>query len=170
MNAKEKHVYLFSELDQAEAYAKDGWDSVRGLLGGKGANLADMTRLGVPVPPGLTVTTESCNAFLEAGEEFPEGMWDLVLEGLKVVEAQMGTKFGNVQEPLLVSCRSGAKFSMLGMMDTVLNIGLNDAVAEQMILQTSERFVFDLYRRLIQMFGSVVMDVPEEVFEAVIEA
>ena len=76
MNAKEKHVYLFSELDQAEAYAKDGWDSVRGLLGGKGANLADMTRLGVPVPPGLTVTTKSCNAFLEAGEEFPEGIWD----------------------------------------------------------------------------------------------
>ena len=90
MNTKEKHVYLFSELDQAEAYAKDGWDSVRGLLGGKGANLADMTRLGVPVPPGLTVTTESCNAFLEAGEEFPEGMWDQVLEGLKAVEAQMG--------------------------------------------------------------------------------
>ena len=170
MNAKEKHVYLFSELDQAEAYAKDGWDSVRGLLGGKGANLADMTRLGVPVPPGLTVTTESCNAFLEAGEEFPEGMWDQVLEGLKAVEAQMGRKFGDFQEPLLVSCRSGAKFSMPGMMDTVLNIGLNDAVAEQMILQTSERFVFDLYRRLIQMFGSVVMDVPDEVFEAVIEA
>ena len=93
MNAKEKHVYLFSELDQAAAYAKDGWDSVRGLLGGKGANLADMTRLGVPVPPGLTVTTESCNAFLEAGEEFPEGMWDQVLEGLKAVEAQIGRKF-----------------------------------------------------------------------------
>ena len=101
MNAKEKHVYLFSELDQAEAYAKDGWDSVRGLLGGKGANLADMTRLGVPVPPGLTVTTESCNAFLEAGEEFPEGMWDQVLEGLKAVEAQMGRKFGDLQDPLL---------------------------------------------------------------------
>ena len=97
-------------------------------------------------------------------------MWDQVLEGLKAVEAQMGRKFGDFQEPLLVSCRSGAKFSMPGMMDTVLNIGLNDAVAEQMILQTSERFVFDLYRRLIQMFGSVVMDVPDEVFEAVIEA
>ena len=103
MNAKEKHVYLFSELDQAEAYAKDGWDSVRGLLGGKGANLADMTRLGVPVPPGLTVTTESCNAFLEAGEEFPEGMWDQVLEGLKAVEAQMGRNFGDLQDPLVLS-------------------------------------------------------------------
>ena len=165
-----KTRFLFTELDQAEAYSKDGCDSVRGLLGGKGANLADMTRLGVPVPPGLTVTTESCNAFLEAGEEFPEGMWDQVLEGLKAVEAQMGRKFGDLQDPLLVSCRSCAKFSMPGMMDTVLNIGLNDAVAEQMILQTSERFVFDLYRRLIQMFGSVVMDVPDEVFEAVIEA
>ena len=170
MSATQKHVYLFSELDQAEAYVQGNWDSTRGLLGGKGANLADMTRLGVPVPPGLTVTTESCNAFLEAGEEFPQGMWEQVLEGLKVVEGKMGRKFGDLHDPLLVSCRSGAKFSMPGMMDTVLNIGINDAVAEQMIRQTSERFVYDLYRRLIQMFGSVVMDVPDEVFEAVIEA
>ena len=137
MSATQKHVYLFSELDQAEAYVQGNWDSTRGLLGGKGANLADMTRLGVPVPPGLTVTTESCNAFLEAGEEFPQGMWEQVLEGLKVVEGKMGRKFGDLHDPLLVSCRSGAKFSMPGMMDTVLNIGLNDAVAEQMIRQTS---------------------------------
>ena len=130
MSATQKHVYLFSELDQAEAYVQGNWDSTRGLLGGKGANLADMTRLGVPVPPGLTVTTESCNAFLEAGEEFPQGMWEQVLEGLKVVEGKMGLKFGDLHYPLLVSCSSGTKFSILGMMDTVLNIGLNDAVAE----------------------------------------
>ena len=92
MSATQKHVYLFSELDQAEAYVQGNWDSTRGLLGGKGANLADMTRLGVPVPPGLTVTTESCNAFLEAGEEFPQGMWEQVLEGLKVVEGNTSAK------------------------------------------------------------------------------
>ncbi len=109
MSATQKHVYLFSELDQAEAYVQGNWDSTRGLLGGKGANLAGMTRLGVPVPPGLTVTTESCNAFLEAGEEFPQGMWEQVLEGLKVVEGKIGRKFGNLHDPLLVYGEVGGK-------------------------------------------------------------
>ncbi len=168
-NKDPKYVYLFSEVNQAEEHA-GSWDAARGLLGGKGANLGDMTRLGVPVPPGLTVTTEACNAYLAAGEQFPEGMWEQVLAALTEVEKAMGKKIGDLQKPLLVSCRSGAKFSMPGMMDTVLNIGMNDAVAEEMIKRTGPRFVYDIYRRLIQMFGSVVMEVPDEVFEVVIEA
>ncbi|MCB8925076.1 MAG: pyruvate, phosphate dikinase [Ardenticatenaceae bacterium] len=168
--SNQKYVYLFSEVNQAEEHVGGSWEDVRGLLGGKGANLADMTRLGVPVPPGLTVSTEACNAYLEAGEKFPEGMWEQVLASIKEVEKAMGKKIGDLQKPLLVSCRSGAKFSMPGMMDTVLNIGMNDAVAEEMIKRTGPRFVYDIYRRLIQMFGSVVMEVPDEVFEAVIEA
>ncbi|MBK7897689.1 MAG: pyruvate, phosphate dikinase [Candidatus Promineifilaceae bacterium] len=167
---KKKYVYLFSEVNKAEEHVGGSWDAVRGLLGGKGANLADMTRLGVPVPPGLTVSTEACNAYLAAGEQFPEGMWEQVLEAMQEVEKAMGKKIGDLQKPLLVSCRSGAKFSMPGMMDTVLNIGMNDVVAEEMIKRTGPRFVYDIYRRLIQMFGSVVMEVPDEVFEVVIEA
>jgi pyruvate,orthophosphate dikinase len=167
---EKKYVYLFSEVNVAEEYAGGSWDGARGLLGGKGANLGDMTRLGVPVPPGLTVTTEACNAYLAAGEKFPEGMWEQILVSLKDVEKAMGKKIGDLQKPLLVSCRSGAKFSMPGMMDTVLNIGMNDVVAEEMIKRTGPRFVYDIYRRLIQMFGSVVMGVPDEVFEVVIEA
>ncbi|MCB9006027.1 MAG: pyruvate, phosphate dikinase [Ardenticatenaceae bacterium] len=166
----EKYVYLFSEVNLAEEHVGGSWEAVRGLLGGKGANLADMTRLGVPVPPGLTVSTEACNAYLAAGETFPDGMWEQVLESIKEVEKAMGKKIGDLQKPLLVSCRSGAKFSMPGMMDTVLNIGMNDVVAAEMIKRTGPRFVYDIYRRLIQMFGSVVMGVPDEVFEAVIEA
>ncbi len=166
----EKFVYLFTELDQASENMGGDWDQVRGLLGGKGANLGDMTRLGVPVPPGFTVTTKACNAYLAAGEKFPSGMWEQVLTAVKAVESQTGKKFNDVQKPLLVSCRSGAKFSMPGMMDTVLNIGMNDAVAEKMIDRAGARFVYDLYRRLVQMFGSVVMGVPDEAFEAVISA
>ncbi len=165
-----KYVYLFTELAEAEEYAGD-WDSVRGLLGGKGANLADMTRLGVPVPPGFTVTTEACNDYLAAGEKFPPGMWEQELQAVEGVEAQRGRIFGDLNKPLLVSCRSGGKFSMPGMMDTVLNIGMNDEVADAMVKRTNDpRFVYDLYRRLIQMFGSVVMGVPDEAFELVIEA
>ena len=123
-----KWVYLFNEVDQAEEYAGD-WDGVRGLLGGKGANLGDMTRAGVPVPPGLTITTEACNAF-QVTRQFPDGMWQQVLDALKVVEEQAGKKFGDPQKPLLVSCRSGAKFSMPGMMDTVLKIGMHAEVAK----------------------------------------
>ena len=166
-----KWVYLFNEVDQAESYMNGNWEGVRGLLGGKGANLADMTRIGVPVPPGFTVTTEACNAYLAAGQKFPEGMWEQVLTSLKAVEEQTGKKFGSIESPLLVSCRSGAKFSMPGMMDTVLNIGLNDDTAKAMVqLTENERFVFDSYRRLIQMFGSVVLGINDEAFEHVFDS
>jgi pyruvate,orthophosphate dikinase len=167
--AAPKYVYLFSELDEAQARVGGDWEAVRGLLGGKGANLADMTRLGTPVPPGFTVTTEACNAFLEAGEEFPSGLWEQVLASLEAIEKATGCRFGDPAAPLLLSCRSGSKFSMPGMMDTVLNIGLGDAVAEGMIEAGSDpRFVYDLYRRLVQMFASVVLGIPDEAFEAVI--
>ena len=166
--SEKKWVYLFSEVDQAEAYAGD-WESVRGLLGGKGANLADMTRIGIPVPPGFTVTTEACIAYQD-DRTFPEGMWDQALAALKVVEAKTEKKFGDPSNPLLVSCRSGAKMSMPGMMDTVLNIGLNDETAKGMVALTeNERFVYDSYRRLVQMFGSVVLEIPDEAFEDVLE-
>ena len=169
MSSKSKWVYLFDEVDEAQKYVGGDWEAVRGLLGGKGANLAEMVRIGIPVPPGFTVTTEACNAYLAAGENFPAGMWEQVLEALKTVEAASGKKFGDSKNPLLVSCRSGAKFSMPGMMDTVLNIGLNDDTLEGMIkLIGDERFVYDSYRRLVQMFGSVVMGIPDESFEEVI--
>ncbi len=163
------YVYLFSEIPLVEARVGHDWDKVKGFLGGKGANLAEMTRIGVPVPPGFTVSTEGCNAFLNAGKTFPAGMWEEVEEAVASIEAEVGRKFGDPLGPLLVSCRSGAKFSMPGMMDTILNIGLNDEVAEGMVELTGDaRFVYDLYRRLVQMFGNVVLDVPDEVFEAVI--
>jgi len=169
--ASTKHVYLFNEVEQAEALLGGEWEKVRSLLGGKGANLADMTRLGVPVPPGFTVTTAACNAYLDANESFPAGMWEEELEAVKAIEKATGKVFGDPENPLLVSCRSGAKFSMPGMMDTILNIGLNDDVVEGMVKLTDDsRFVYDLYRRLVHMFGSVVMGVPDEVFEAIITA
>lgn len=165
-----KWVYLFSEVAKAEKYAKT-WDGVRALLGGKGAGLADMNRGGLPVPPGFTVTTEACNAYLAAGEKFPAGMWDQELFALRQVEKATGKKLGDPKNPLLVSCRSGAKFSMPGMMDTVLNIGLNDVTAQGMIdLTGNDRFVFDAYRRLVQMFSTVVMGLSKEDFEKVLES
>jgi pyruvate,orthophosphate dikinase len=164
--SKNKWVYLFNEVAQAEDAVGGEWDKVRALLGGKGANLAEMTRIGVPVPPGFTVTTEACNAFLAEGEKFPAGMWEQELDALKAVENQTGKKFGDPNNPLLVSCRSGAKFSMPGMMDTVLNIGLNDETAARMVELTGDaRFVYDAYRRLVHMFGSVVLGIDDEEFE-----
>ncbi|RPH48106.1 MAG: pyruvate, phosphate dikinase [Desulfobacteraceae bacterium] len=166
-----KWVYLFNEVDLAEKYVGGNWDDVRGLLGGKGANLAEMARIGVPVPPGFSVTTEACNAYLAEGGAFPDGMWEQEKEALKTIELATGKKFGDPHNPLLVSCRSGAKFSMPGMMDTVLNIGLNDQTAIGLSgLIKDERFVYDSYRRLVQMFGSVVMGIPDEKFEEVISA
>ena len=168
--ATKKWVYLFNEVEQAEKYAKGDPDAVKALLGGKGANLAEMTRIKLPVPPFFTITTEACNAFQKTGE-FPEGMWNQSLKALRKIEAASGKKFGAAANPLLVSCRSGAKFSMPGMMDTVLNIGLNDKTAKGMVKLTgNERFVYDSYRRLIQMFGSVVLDMPDEAFEEVLES
>ena len=164
-------VYLFDQLDKVEAERKpEDWEAVRSLLGGKGANLFEMTRIGVPVPPGFTVTTEACNAYLAADRSFPEGMWEQEVEAMRALERVSGKRFGDAEDPLLVSCRSGSKFSMPGMMDTVLNIGLNDQAAQGLAKTTGDpRFVFDAYRRLVQMFGCVVMGMPDEPFEAVIE-
>ena len=167
---EKRWVYLFSELDAAEAAVKPtSWDDMKALLGGKGANLAEMTRLGLPVPPGFTVTTEACNAFSSHDRNFPEGMWAQEVAAMKKLEEKTGKHFGDPVNPLFVSCRSGAKFSMPGMMDTVLNIGLNDETAKGMVSQTGdERFVYDSYRRLVQMFGAVVLRVPDEPYEDVI--
>lgn len=161
----QKWVYSFDEVAKAEKHAGD-WDAVRSLLGGKGANLGEMTRIGIPVPPGFTATTEACLAYLESGNQFPEGLWEQELDALKETESATGKKFGDPKNPLLVSSRSGAKFSMPGMMDTVLNIGMNDEVAESMVKMTGDaRFVYDAYRRLVQMFGSVVLGINDEAFE-----
>ena len=164
-----KWVYTLDEIDQAEAAVDGDWDRVRGLLGGKGANLGEMNRLGVPVPPGFTLTTEACNDYLARGRELPEGLWEQTLSALRTMEQKTGKRFGDPANPLLVSCRSGAKFSMPGMMDTVLDIGLNDEVTEGMIKLTgNERFAYDSYRRLIQMYGTVVLGVRDEPFEDVL--
>jgi pyruvate,orthophosphate dikinase len=166
-----KWVYLYEDVDEVEQLVGGSWDNVKALLGGKGANLAEMWRIGVPVPPGFTVTTEACNAYLAAGEKFPEGMWEQELAAMKALEEKTGKKFGDPNNPLLVSCRSGAKFSMPGMMDTVLNIGMNDETAAGMVQLTGDaRFVYDAYRRLIQMFGSVVLGIPDEPFEEALDA
>ncbi|HET7481618.1 MAG TPA: pyruvate, phosphate dikinase, partial [Actinomycetota bacterium] len=155
-----KWVYDFSE----------GSSSQKELLGGKGANLAEMTNLGLPVPPGFTITTEACNAYREAGQNFPDGLLDEVAEHRKHLEETMGRQIGNASDPLLVSVRSGAKFSMPGMMDTVLNVGLNDESVRGLITQTgSDRFAWDSYRRLLQMFGKTVMDVDGDLFEDAIQ-
>ncbi len=160
-----KWVYLFNEVKEAEKVAGGSWDAVKALVGGKGSGLLDMTRAGVPVPPFFTVTTEACNAYQKAGK-FPKGLWEQELKALKEVEKKTGKKFGDPKNPLLVSCRSGAKFSMPGMMDTVLNLGLTDVTAEGMVKLTGNaRFVYDSYRRLVEMFGSVVLGIPDESFE-----
>jgi pyruvate,orthophosphate dikinase len=164
---KTKWVYRFDEVADAEKRFDGDWERVRGLLGGKGANLADMTRLGIPIPPGFTVTTEACNAYLAAGDEFPQGLWEQLMGAIESMERSCGRRFGAIDDPLLVSCRSGSKFSMPGMMDTILNIGLNDEVAAALAERSGDpRFAYDLYRRLVHMFGSVVLAVPDELFEA----
>ncbi len=164
-----KWVYRFTELDQIEEYVGGSWNDVRGLLGGKGANLAEMVRIGVPVPDGFIITTEACNEYLSLGEQLPEGLWEELTASLNEIEAATGKTFGDPKNPLLLSCRSGAKFSMPGMMDTVLNIGMNDATVAGLIESTGDpRVAYDLYRRLIQMFGSVVMHIPDDKFEEVI--
>jgi len=166
-----KWVYTFSEVETAEQTVGGDWEDVRALLGGKGSGLADMTRAGVPVPPGFTVTTEACNAYLSEEGKFPSGMWDQELAALNHVEDATGKSFGDASNPLLVSCRSGAKFSMPGMMDTVLNIGLNDETAAGMAeLTGDETFVFDAYRRLVEMFGEVVLGIEDEAFEGPMDA
>lgn len=133
-----KWVYLFNELDEAERAVGGSVDRARGLLGGKGYNLAEMTRLNISVPPGFTVTTEACNEYLEMGGVIPADTWEQEIAAIKVIESVTGKKFGDPSNPLLVSCRSGAKFSMPGMMDTILNIGLNNEIANGMIALTSD--------------------------------
>ncbi|HRV07062.1 MAG TPA: PEP/pyruvate-binding domain-containing protein, partial [Acidobacteriota bacterium] len=165
-----KWVYLFDELDQVQRKLGGDWEKVRAFLGGKGANLAEMTRIGLPVPPGYTVTTEACLKYLKEGPGFLEEVMVEEREALKEVERKTGKKFGDPKNPLLVSCRSGAKFSMPGMMDTVLNIGLNDETAKGMIeLTGDERFVYDAYRRLVHMFGTVVLGLADEPFEEALD-
>ncbi len=149
----------------------EGDSSMRDLLGGKGAGLAEMTNAGLPVPPGFTITTEACNDYFSAGEQLPDGLWADVLEAVKEVEALTGKGFGNAADPLLVSVRSGAKFSMPGMMDTVLNLGLNEETLHGLVALTgNERFGWDAYRRFIQMFGRIVMDVKGERFDHALDA
>ena len=165
-----KWVYFLESLDQDKGLVDQSQDTLSSLLGGKGARLAEMTRLGLPVPPAFTVTTEACLAYLSDSGSFPKGMWEQMLEGLKRLEVKTGKSFGDPSNPLLVSCRSGAKFSMPGMMDTVLNIGLNDQTARGMLeLTGDERFVYDSYRRLVQMFGSVALGIGDEPFEAALD-
>ncbi len=154
-----KWVYLFEE----------GNAKMRDLLGGKGAGLAEMTNLGLPVPPGFTCTTEACLEYLNNNNTLPEGLWEQVLEGMETLGKKMGRKFGDPSNPLLVSVRSGAKFSMPGMMDTILNLGLNDESVHALAAKAGERFAWDAYRRLVQMFSKVVLDVEGHLFEEVID-
>jgi pyruvate, orthophosphate dikinase len=155
-----KYVYDFTE----------GSRDMKDLLGGKGANLAEMTNLGLPVPPGFVITTEACNTYLDSGDE-PAEMRDEVSQHLAALEEAMGRRLGEADDPLLVSVRSGAKFSMPGMMETVLNIGLNDESVQGLAKQAgSERFAWDSYRRLIQMFGKTVLDIDGEHFEDALQA
>src|SRR5438045_7669795 len=139
---------------------------MKDLLGGKGAGLAEMTIAGLPTPPGFTITTEACNDYFAAGEQLPPGLWDDVQEAMREVERRSGKGFGDAKNPLLVSVRSGAKFSMPGMMDTVLNLGLNEDTLQGLIALTgNERFGWDAYRRFVQMFGRIVLDVNGERFD-----
>lgn len=155
-----KYVYLF---DEGSAEMKD-------LLGGKGAGLAEMTNLGLPVPPGFTITTEACNQYSVLGREFPSGLTEQIQTGLRTLEARVGKSLGDCQNPLLVSVRSGAKFSMPGMMDTVLNLGLNDETVQALAAATGdERFALDCYRRFIQMFSDIVLGIELRRFEEVLD-
>jgi pyruvate,orthophosphate dikinase len=166
---RNRPIRRHATAEQWVYHLKDGNASMRDLLGGKGANLAEMTRLGLPVPPGFIITTRACNAYLASGNAFPPGLWEQVLTAMTQLELETGKGFGQPENPLLVSCRSGAKFSMPGMMDTVLNIGLNDEVVAGLIKQTGDaRFGYDAYRRLIQMFGTVVLSIADEPFERVL--
>ncbi len=156
----EKLIYLFEE----------GSESLRALLGGKGAGLAEMTKAGLPVPPGFTITTEVCRKYLKLGKEVLKEIEPEVRKKMEILEEKTGKRFGDVNNPLLVSVRSGAPVSMPGMMDTILNLGLNDETVKGLIAQTGdERFAYDSYRRFIQMFGNVVMGIPHEEFEHIIE-
>ncbi len=161
--AESKFVYRFGSIT-------DGNRTMRELIGGKGANLAEMCNIGIPVPPGFTISTEACKHTIDHGLIWPEGLEDQIKAGIFHIESEMGSKLGDKDNPLLVSVRSGAAVSMPGMMDTILNLGINDDVVEALIKKTgNERFVYDSYRRFIDMFGDVVMGVSHEYFEDAIE-
>jgi pyruvate, orthophosphate dikinase len=165
MATDKKYIYFFG------SGKADGTGTMKDLLGGKGAGLAEMTNAGVPVPPGFTITTEVCNLFYDLGKRVPDGLDNDMREYMKKMENALGGKFtfGDVDRPLLVSVRSGSKFSMPGMMDTVLNLGLNDRTIQGLIrMSNNERFAWDAYRRFIQMFGNVVMGIEKEAFEHII--
>ena len=157
--AAKKHIYFFGN-GRAE-----GKGDMKDLLGGKGAGLAEMTNLGVNVPPGFTITTEACIEYFKNNKQYPKGLWDGAIANLRKVEKAMGSKFGDPENPLLVSVRSGSKFSMPGMMDTVLNLGLNDATIKGLARKSkNERFANDAYRRFITMFGDIVMGIKRAKF------
>ncbi|MDP3768354.1 MAG: PEP/pyruvate-binding domain-containing protein, partial [Dehalococcoidia bacterium] len=160
-----KDVYFFG------AGKAEGSSRLRDLLGGKGCELAEMTNLAIPVPPGFTITTEAWAAYNQAGRRAPEGLWEEVLRNLQALEKASGAAFGDPKRPLLVSVRSGARVSMPGMMETVLNLGLNDATVEGLAARTgNERFAWDCYRRFIAMFGDVVLGIPRKHFDEHLEA
>ena len=162
--SQSKYVYFFGEGKA------DGSAEMRALLGGKGANLAEMTNLGIPVPPGYTISTEVCKFYYANHRKYPEGLEQQIDDNLGKLEAAMGTKFANPENPLLVSVRSGAAISMPGMMDTILNLGLNDDTVMGLIAKSgSERFAYDAYRRFVQMFGNVVLHVKHDTFEHLLE-
>ena len=159
-----KWVYSFG------AGHNEGRADMKNLLGGKGANLAEMASIGLPVPPGFTITTEVCTAFYENNRQYPGDLQDQVFTALGRIEKSVGRKFGNRKDPLLVSVRSGARVSMPGMMDTVLNLGLNDVTVDGLAAAADDpRFAWDSYRRFIQMYGSVVLGVDHHRFEEIIE-
>lgn len=161
-----KYVYFFGNGDA------DGDESMRAELGGKGANLAQMAKapLSLPVPPGFTITTDVCQEYYKLDRNYPEGLSEQVDEYLAKLEAAMGKKLGDENDPLLVSVRSGAAISMPGMMDTILNLGLNDKAVEGLAKKTgNEKFAYDAYRRFIQMYGDVAMGVDHDKFEAILE-
>jgi pyruvate, orthophosphate dikinase len=166
--APKKWVYLFADT-KSVAKVAPSWNDKRNLLGGKGAGLWDMTDAGLPVPPGFTITTDVCDAFVKAGNKIPKDAWDQALAAMKVVEKENGKSFGGGKagvRPLLISVRSGARESMPGMMETVLNVGLNDKTVEEMAKVTgNERFAYDSYRRLLMMFGGTVLDIADEKFD-----
>jgi len=152
-----KYVYLFG------AGRTEGSAKMKDLLGGKGANLAEMAAIGIPVPPGFTITTEVCRYYYQNGGKYPEGLTEQVRQGMRFLEEATGRKFGDPENPLLVSVRSGAPVSMPGMMDTILNLGLNDQSVEGLASRTSPRFAYDAYRRLLSMYGSVVLGIKDEI-------
>ncbi len=161
---RKKYIYYFGNGKA------DGRGDMKDILGGKGAGLAEMTNLKIPVPAGFTITTEACREYFRNKKKYPTGLWEEVLLNLKKIEKAMGMKLGDLDNPLLVSVRSGAKFSMPGMMDTVLNLGINETTLRALYKKTgNERFVYDAYRRFITMFGSIVMGVDRQKFEKTLE-